>query len=111
MDLPGLQLHPVDLHRTLSKLPYLVVGSRDPLECGGRVDFAVADGDRRGSLSHANVGSFSNANQLAIVSKMKKGVNADFHGRRYPYLERFDVDVRDSYRQHTDLIMAGILKS
>jgi len=42
---------------------------------------------------------------------MKKGLNAGFNGRRYPYFEGFDADVRDAYRQHTDLIMAGILKS
>jgi hypothetical protein len=47
----------------------------------------------------------------AIVIKMKKGVNGGFNGRRYPYFERFDADVSDSYHQHTDLIMAGVLKS
>jgi hypothetical protein len=54
---------------------------------------------RRGSRGHAR------------VIKMKKGINAGFNGRRYPYFERFDADVSNSYRQHTDLIMAGLLKS
>jgi hypothetical protein len=42
---------------------------------------------------------------------MKKGVHAVSNGSRYPYFERFDADVSDSYRQHTALIMAGKLKS